>query len=90
MRSKSAAISAVVYTGVATAGALAFLLITTFTGDYGAAARFGGAAWVFLLSIIILMPTVPGVVRRLLGEVEDSTRREEARVAEADDIHAHH
>lgn len=60
-------ISAVVYTSIAAAAALTFLAVTTFTGDYGATARFGGAAWVFLLSMIVLMPTVPGVVRRLLG-----------------------
>ena len=59
-------ISAVVYTSIAAAAALAFLAVTTFTGEYDPTARFGGAAWVFLLSMIVLMPTVPGVVRRLV------------------------
>ncbi len=64
-------ISAVVYTVIAAAAALTFLAVTTFTGDYDTTARFGGAAWVFLLSMIVLMPTVPGVVRRLLGSAND-------------------
>lgn len=60
-------ISAVVYTSIAAGAALTFLAVTSLTGDYDATARFGGAAWVFLLSMIVLMPTVPGLVRRLLG-----------------------
>lgn len=60
-------VSAVVYTSIAAAAALTFLAVTSLTGDYDATARFGGAAWVFLLSMIVLMPTIPGIVRRLLG-----------------------
>jgi hypothetical protein len=37
------------------------------TGDYGWVARAGGSAWVFLLSMIIFMPTVTPLVRKRLG-----------------------
>ncbi|HEU4759104.1 MAG TPA: hypothetical protein VFT91_03885 [Dehalococcoidia bacterium] len=63
----AAVISAVVYTGVSLAGALTFLLVTLLTGDYTWVARLGGAAWVFLLSMIILMPTVTPWLRGRLG-----------------------
>ena len=59
-------ISAYIYTGVALAAAFGFLAATTFRGDYTWVARLGGAGWVFLLSMIILMPTVtPWVKKRL-------------------------
>ena len=62
----AARISTTIYTGVALAAALAFLAATTFRGDYTWVARLGGAGWVFLLSMIILMPTVtPWVKKRL-------------------------
>lgn len=61
-------ISAITYTAVALAAAGTFLAITTFTGDYSAVSRFGGAGWVFLLSMIVLMPTVTSAVKRLLGD----------------------
>lgn len=60
-----ARVAALVYGGVSVAGSAAFLLITTFTSDYPAVARYGGAAWVFLLLMIVLMPLViPRVQRR--------------------------
>ncbi len=60
--------SALLYTGVSLLAAGVFLAITVLTGDYGWVARLGGATWVFLLSMIILMPTVtPWVKRRLSG-----------------------
>jgi hypothetical protein len=59
-------ISAMLYTGVSLIAGGAFLLVTAFTGDYTWVARLGGAFWVFLLSMIILMPTVtPWIKRRL-------------------------
>ena len=59
-------ISALLYTGVSILASGVFLAMTVFTGDYGWVARLGGSAWVFLLSMIILMPTVtPWVKRRL-------------------------
>ncbi len=60
-------ISAVIYTGVSLSAALAFFLVTLLAGDYGWVARVGGAAWIFLLSMIILMPTVTPWVRGRLG-----------------------
>ena len=59
-------ISALLSTSISTLAAGAFLAFTVFTGDYGWVARLGGATWVFLLSMIILMPTVtPWLKRRL-------------------------
>ena len=59
-------VSGLIYTGVSTLAAGTFLAVTVFTGDYGWVARLGGSAWVFLLSMIILMPTVtPWMKRRL-------------------------
>ncbi len=56
------------YTGLSLTGALAFFLLTTFTGDYTWVSRLGGAGWVFLLSMIILMPTLaPWLRKRLEG-----------------------
>ena len=60
-------ISALIYTSIATAAAGLFLVATFASDRYGYVARFGGAAWVFLLSMIILMPTVTPIVKRLLS-----------------------
>jgi hypothetical protein len=59
--------SALAYTAVSLLGAVAFLAATTFRGDYNWVARLGGAGWVFLLSMIILAPTVTPWVKRRLG-----------------------
>lgn len=62
-------ISALIYTTVALTAAATFLAVTTFTGDYTWVARLGGAGWVFLLSMIILMPSVtPWVKGRAMRE----------------------
>ncbi len=58
---------AAAYTMLSLAGALAFLLVTLLTGDYSWMARLGGAGWVFLISMIILMPTVTPWLRKRLG-----------------------
>jgi len=59
-------VSAIIYTSIALLGAGAFLAATTLGGHYDWVARLGGAGWVFLLSMIILMPTVtPWLKRRL-------------------------
>lgn len=60
-------LSAVISASLSLLAAGAFLA-ATLPRDYGWGARLGGAAWVFTLSSIILMPIVPGVVRRALGE----------------------
>jgi hypothetical protein len=65
---RAAIISATIYAGVSVAAAGTFLMITVFTGEYGWVARLGGAVWVFVLSMIILMPVViPRVKRRVAG-----------------------
>jgi len=55
---RASLISAIVYTSLSLLAVGVFLAAATLKGDYNLAARLGGAAWVFLLSMIILMPTV--------------------------------
>ncbi len=56
-------ISAFIYTGISLAVAALFIL-GTMGGNYTAVERVGGAFWVFLLSMIILMPIIIPAVRR--------------------------
>jgi hypothetical protein len=56
-------VSVAIYSGLAALGAAAFLLVTVLTGDYSWVSRIGGAIWIFLLSMIILMPTITPMVR---------------------------
>ncbi len=74
-------VSAAIYTAMAVAGAAAFFVVTLF-GDYTWVTRIGGAGWVFLLSMIILMPTVtPRVKRRMMmggGAAAGESEREVA------------
>ena len=63
-------VSAAIYTGISFLAALAFFLVTLLTGDHTWVARLGGAAWVFLLCMIILMPTVTPWVRRRFEKKE--------------------
>lgn len=67
-------ISAILYTSISLLAATAFLLVTIFTGDYTWVARLGGAGWVFLLSMIILMPTITPWVRKRLATVEQDVQ----------------
>jgi hypothetical protein len=61
-------LSVAIYTTVSVLAAGVFFALTVLTGDYTWVARLGGSAWVFLLSMIILMPTVtPWVRKRLEG-----------------------
>ncbi len=60
-------IAALLYTGGSLLAALAFFVAATI-GDYGWVARLGGAGWVFVLAMIILMPTVTPWVRERAGE----------------------
>lgn len=62
-------LSALIYTSLSAAFAGTFLGVTILTGDYSWVSRIGGAGWVFLLSMIILMPTVtPWVKARMMRE----------------------
>ncbi len=56
-------ISALIYTGISLALAGAFFIITLL-GDYNWVTRIGGAAWVFLLAMVILMPIVTPLVKK--------------------------
>ena len=60
-------LAALIYTSVSLAAAATFFLVTLLMGDYTWVARGGGAAWIFLLSMIIQMPTVTPWLRRRLG-----------------------
>jgi hypothetical protein len=50
--------------GISLAGALAFLAVTLLTGDYSWTARIGGSIWLFLLAMIIALPTVMPLLNR--------------------------
>ena len=63
----SGRLSAVVYTSLSLLAAGVFLAVTVLSGDYSWVARGGGAGWIFLLTMIILMPTVTPWLRRHLG-----------------------
>ncbi len=56
-------ISALIYTGISVLAAGLFLL-GTLTGEYTVVERIGGTAWVFLLSMIILMPVITPLVKK--------------------------
>lgn len=58
-------LAAMIYTSISLVASGLFLAIT-WRGDYTWVARLGGAGWVFLLAMIILMPMViPRVKKRL-------------------------
>ena len=67
---KPSIVAALIYRGIALLVARSFLAATTLSGDYDWVARLGGAGWVFLLSMIILMPTITPWVKRRLGRAE--------------------
>ena len=56
-------ISAIIYTGISLIIAGLFLL-GTLRGQFSLVERAGGAFWVFLLSMIILMPIVIPLVKQ--------------------------
>ncbi|MHB1135105.1 MAG: hypothetical protein ACYC4L_22260 [Chloroflexota bacterium] len=55
---------AVIYTTISLLAALAFWAIATATGGYSSVAIYGGATWVFLLTLIVSMPLVIAAVKR--------------------------
>ena len=59
-------VSAIIYTGTALVAAGLFIL-ATLSSKYTNVERFGGAGWVFFLSMIILMPVVTSIVKKKLG-----------------------
>ena len=56
-------LSAAIYLPISLSSALVFLLAAGALGDYGTVARFGGAAWVGILSLIVSMPLVTSGVK---------------------------
>lgn len=59
-------VSALIYTGISVLAAGLFLA-ATLSGNYTAVERIGGTTWVFILSMIILMPIVTPLVKKKLG-----------------------
>lgn len=59
-------LSLLIYGAIALAASGIFLGITL-SGNYPWVARLGGAAWVFMLSTIVLMPLVIPWVKRRRG-----------------------
>ncbi|MBI4317204.1 MAG: hypothetical protein HY675_01835 [Chloroflexi bacterium] len=67
-QARAAQISALIYAPISLAAALAFFVVASTTGKYTATAVYGGAGWVFLLTMIVTMPTItPWVKSRLKG-----------------------
>ncbi len=64
LEKKVALRSAATYISISLFAALAFLAAAAWVGRYTPVARFGGAAWVFLLSMIVSMPLVTGYFKR--------------------------
>jgi hypothetical protein len=62
--------SALIYTPISLVAAGIFFAITVI-GDYAWVARIGGAAWVFLLSMIITMPLVTSAVKKKSARAPD-------------------
>ncbi len=56
--------SASLYIPISVGAALLFFLLASVTGNYPPVARFGGAAWVGLLTLIVSMPLVISRVKR--------------------------
>ncbi len=61
---KVALTSAFIYGTISITAALLFFLAATLVGTYTDVARFGGAAWVLLLSFIVTMPLVISSVKK--------------------------
>lgn len=70
LEAKAAQVSALVYTTISLGLTLVFLAATYLTGrTYPPVARIGGMVWVFILSMIILMPIIiPAMKKRYLGQ----------------------
>ena len=61
-------LSVAIYAMLSVLAAGIFFAVTTLTGDYSWVARVGGSVWLFMLIMIIMMPTVtPWVRKRLEG-----------------------
>ena len=61
-------LSAALYTAVSALAAGIFFAVTVLSGDHSWVARVGGSVWLFMLIMIIMMPTVTPWVRKRLEE----------------------
>lgn len=59
-------LSALFYTGISIVASGVFF-VATLLGDYNWLTRLGGAGWVFLLSMIILMPVVTPFIKKKMS-----------------------
>ncbi len=66
-------ISALIYSTLALVAAGSFFGVTLI-GKYDWVARIGGTVWVFLLSMIVLMPLVTSLVKRNRKEPETNDK----------------
>ena len=70
-------VSAVVYTACAALAAVVLFVAAT-AADYEWVARLGRAGWVFMLMMVILMPTVPSLLRaRMSQEAPEASNSKE-------------
>ncbi len=68
MKSSASLLSALIYISISVIASGVFFIFTL-SGDYTWVTRIGGTAWVFLLAMIVLMPTViPRVKKRMGGK----------------------
>mgnify|MGYP001588890707 CR=1 FL=1 len=56
--------SVAIYAAISVTASGLFFIAATLAGKYTDVARFGGAAWVLLLSFIVTMPLVTSAVKR--------------------------
>jgi len=61
---KIAITSAVIYSVISFILSILFFIAATVAGRYTDVARFGGAFWVLLLSLIVTMPLVTAAVKK--------------------------
>ena len=65
LQRKAVKLSAIIYISVSLILAGAFLGVSSVL-KYPYVARYGGTVWVFLLSMIITMPTITPLVKKIL------------------------
>lgn len=61
---KVIALSALSYSVISIFLAGLFFIIASSNGEYNVTARYGGAAWVFLLSMIVTMPLITSFFKK--------------------------
>jgi hypothetical protein len=64
---KIAITSAAIYAAISITTSGLFLIAATLRDGYTDVARFGGAAWVLLLSFIVTMPLVTAAVKQRIN-----------------------